>query len=84
VRNIYANVVRLATREGYPRPPACPPDRYLATLVQACPGEAESLATITEAYMRVHYGDRPVSAEDLAEVKAAYASVREAFERAEG
>jgi len=80
VQNIYANLCRLARRRGYPRRPAQPPDAYLPALVQAFGGQEDALRHITAAYMRVHYGDHPVTAEELAALRADYRQVRAALQ----
>jgi hypothetical protein len=72
VQNIYANLCRLARRRGYPRHPAQPPDDYLPVLAEAFDGQEEILARITAAYMRVHYGDQPVSDAELAQLREDY------------
>ena len=77
VQNIYANVSRLARDRGYPRRPAQPPDDYLPLLVRALGGFEQQLARITAAYMRVHYGDHPVSRAELAQLREDYRVVRE-------
>jgi len=76
VQNIYANLCRLARQRGYPRRPAQPPDDYLAVLVQAFGGHQEALSRITAAYMRVHYGDQPVSGTELAQLREDYQRIR--------
>jgi Domain of unknown function (DUF4129) len=81
VQNIYANLCRLARQRGYPRPPAQPPDVYLPALSQAFAGHDEALERITAAYMRVHYGDRAVSMDELAALRADYRAVRESETR---
>jgi hypothetical protein len=78
VQNIYANLCRLGRQHGYPRRPAQPPDDYLPVLQGIFGGQADALARITAAYMRVHYGERPVSAGELAQLRADYRRVREA------
>ncbi len=83
VQNIYANLCRLARRRGFPRRPAQAPDDYLHVLEQAFAGQEAALARITAAYMRVHYGDRPVGAEELAGLRVAYRQIR-AAERVTG
>lgn len=75
VENIYANLVRLARSKGYPRRPAQGPDSYLPTLKQAFPGHDAELSAITAAYLRVRYGELPISAEELEELRAAYAAI---------
>ena len=77
VQNIYANVCRLARGRGYPRPPAQPPDDYLAVLVRAFGGFEDQLGRITAAYMRVHYGDHPVTLAELAQLREDYRTVRD-------
>jgi hypothetical protein len=77
VENIYANLVRLARSRGYPRHPAQGPDSYLPILMQAFPGHEAELNAITTSYLRVRYGERPITAEELAELRAAYAAIIE-------
>ena len=77
VQNIYANLCRIATQRGYPRHRAWPPDDYLLTLKKAFGPEAgEALSRITSAYMRVHYGDKPVGIVELAQLRKDYHLVR--------
>lgn len=76
VQNIYANLGRLARQQGYPRHPAQPPDDYLPVLAQAFPSQEEALSRITAAYMRVHYGEQPVTAAELAQLRQDYYQVR--------
>lgn len=77
VQNIYANLCRLARQRGHPRHPAQPPDDYLPVLARAFPGHVEALARITAAYMQVHYGDQPVTAAELAQLRQDYLQVRQ-------
>lgn len=72
VENLYANVSRLAGRRGFPRPAAQPPDEYLQTLMRAFPDYPRELQRLTNAYMRVHYGDHPVDADELAQLRTDY------------
>jgi hypothetical protein len=76
VQNLYANLCRLARRRGYPRHPAQPPDDYLPILIQAFGGREEALERITAAYMRVHYGDQPITLTELAKLRQDYDQVR--------
>jgi len=76
VQNIYANLCRLARQRGFARRPAQPPDDYLPTLARAFSGQEEALARITAAYMRVHYGEQPVSLTELAQLRADYHRAR--------
>jgi hypothetical protein len=77
VQNIYANLCRLAAQRGYPRHRAWPPDDYLPTLTKAFGPEAEeALSRLTLAYMRVHYGDKPIGVAELAQLQKDYHLVR--------
>lgn len=78
VENLYANLCRIARQRGQARRPSEPPDEYLPRLVQAFPGHAEELATITEAYMRVYYGEQALGGEELEGLKKEYERIREA------
>ncbi|MCB9137620.1 MAG: DUF4129 domain-containing protein [Caldilineaceae bacterium] len=80
VQNIYANVGRLARGRGHPRPPSQPPDEYLPALMQAFPDRAEQLRRITDAYMRVEYGEHPVTAGELEQLRADFRAVQQAPE----
>lgn len=81
VENLYANLCRMARARGFPRAPSQPPDAYLPVLALAFEGQKERLARITAAYMRVHYGDHPVSPEELASLRADYRVLAESAGR---
>ncbi|MCU0523174.1 MAG: DUF4129 domain-containing protein, partial [Anaerolineae bacterium] len=76
VQNIYANLSRLATARGYPREPHQAPDQYLPELVVAFRGYQDALERITDAYMRVHYGDHDIAKEDLRRIQEDYRAIR--------
>ncbi len=76
VENLYANLCRLARQQGQARQPSEPPDDYLPRLSLAFPGHDEALARITEAYMRVSYGEQRMDGAELAELRAAYEQIR--------
>ena len=76
VRKIYASLVELATERGFPRPPATTPYEYLPTLRQAFPQHGRELATITEAYVQVHYGEVPTGNEELAHIRDCWERVQ--------
>lgn len=77
VQNLYANLTRLARQRGFARPPAVAPDEYLPSLHQAFPGQDIALQRLTLAYMRVHYGDHPISETDLAQLRADFRAIQE-------
>jgi hypothetical protein len=76
VRKIYASLVELATEQGFPRPPATTPYEYLPTLRRAFPLHRQELATITEAYVQVHYGEVPTSNEEMAHIRDCWERVQ--------
>lgn len=76
VQNIYANLSRIAANRGHPRRTYQSPDRYLSDLIDAFGGYTEPLTRITDAYMRVHYGDQTITRADLRQVQADYQTIR--------
>ncbi len=77
VQNLYANLTRLARQRGFARPPAVAPDEYLPVLYQAFPSQDVALQRLTLAYMRVHYGDHPISEGELAQLRADFRAIQE-------
>ena len=76
IRRVYANLVRLATREGYPRARSETPYEYLATLRRALPGREAEAQTITEAYVNAHYGQVPDTREELERIRDCWERIR--------
>ncbi len=68
IRRIYASMVDLASEAGYPRRPAATPYEYSPTLCRAFPGGEEAVRAITEAYVRVHYGQLPDTPEEMQQI----------------
>jgi hypothetical protein len=77
VENIYANTLRMAAAKGYKRGASVSPDRFLATLNRAFPNREDALQRITVAYMRVYYGSREISPNELNQLKADYQTLRD-------
>jgi hypothetical protein len=75
IRQIYASLVRLAAASGLPRRSAETPYEYLATLRQAFPESEEDLQLITEAYVRVHYGQRAFHRAYVQKVREAWLAI---------
>ena len=65
IRKMYASMVDLATEAGYPRHAAETPYEYSDTLIQTFPGGQPAVEAITEAYVRVHYGEVPGSQAEM-------------------
>lgn len=61
VRALYCRLLDWAARRGLPRKQSQTPLEYLKVLCQKFPGEDKELAFITDVYLQVRYGQRPVS-----------------------
>lgn len=72
VRRIYRLMSRAAAAAGYPRLDAETPYEYLPTLAKLWPDHAADARLITEAYVRVRYGEAPETAEELEALRAAW------------
>jgi len=77
IRKIYANMARLAESQGFPRQPAQTPYEYLPALGRAFPDCQVEAAAITEAYVKVHYGEVPESFRDLQSIRECWEQIRE-------
>ena len=80
VRNIYANMGRLARKRGYPRHKARTPYEYLPDLRAAFPEAGAEAEAITDAYVAVHYGELPTSRDQMEALRAAYERLKESPE----
>jgi hypothetical protein len=60
---------------GRPRSQAVTPLEYLPALDEVFPGLENELATITEAYLRVRYGEFPENRKEIADVETAWEQV---------
>ena len=69
IRKIYANMTRLAERQGFPRQPAQTPYEYLPALGRAFPDCQAEATAITEAYVMVHYGEAPENFTELQHIR---------------
>jgi hypothetical protein len=72
VENIYANLSRIAR------------SKYLPQLNLAFPDHEAELLMITAAYNRVRYAERPITQEELAELRAAYTNITTPPEKSTG
>lgn len=77
IRKIYASMIDLATEAGYGRRPAVTPYEHRETLYQAFPGGQEAVDAITEAYVRVHYGQVPDTREEMQAIVRHWESVQQ-------
>lgn len=76
VRRIYRAMSELAADHGYPRLATQTPYEYQDTLAELWPaGDAES-RLITEAYVRIRYGELPETEEEVEVIRAAWQRLR--------
>jgi hypothetical protein len=76
IRRVYANLVRLATEHGHPRYKTQTPYEYKGTLYEALPGCDADVDTITEAYVRAHYGEVPDTREEVERIRTCWKRVQ--------
>jgi hypothetical protein len=70
VRWIYARLLRLCARLGNPRPPASTPLEFLSKMEELLPEHTSALEEITQAYVRVRYGEAPETAPEIERLQA--------------
>ncbi|MBC7242635.1 MAG: DUF4129 domain-containing protein, partial [Anaerolineae bacterium] len=81
IRNVYLNMCQLAAGRGYPRPAVFTPYEYLSLLYRAFPeAESEDIERITEAYVRMRYGEMPSTWGELQAIRQAWQRVRNSIE----
>ncbi len=76
IRIVYARLLRLGARLGEPRAPAVTPIEYLASLDRIFPASRDELELITEAYLRIRYGELPETSQQVEAVESAWSMVR--------
>ncbi|MCB8918421.1 MAG: DUF4129 domain-containing protein [Ardenticatenaceae bacterium] len=72
IRRIYGQLCQAAAAQGYARGTAETPYEYLATLARAWPQGTADAGLITDAYVRVRYGEVPETREELQAIRAAW------------
>jgi hypothetical protein len=76
IRRIYAQMVATAGRRGYPRADSETPLEFLPTLVNAWPDLEVDMGAVTDAYVRVHYGELPETIAELEAIRAAWKRIQ--------
>lgn len=76
VRRIYAQMLRLAATQGYPRAASQTPYEYEATAARAFPAVTAEVHAITEAYVAVHYGEVPETSDELKRIQACWERIK--------
>jgi hypothetical protein len=73
IRRIYKQMCQTAASNGFPRLEAETPYEYLPTLASVWPDHTGESRLITEAFVRVRYGEIPESETELNEIRQAWA-----------
>ena len=76
IRRIYCQLLDLSKDLGALRPASKTPLEFLKTLEMFFPGLSEDLCIITDAYIRVRYGEYPETQEQIDAVEKAWLRVR--------
>ncbi|MBN2502209.1 MAG: DUF4129 domain-containing protein [Anaerolineales bacterium] len=77
IRRIYAKLMLLCERLEAPRLEAQTPNEYLPTLKMLFPLHYAEVELLTDAYVRVRYGELPEGEQELRGIEAAWKRVRE-------
>jgi len=72
IRRIYQQMCRAAEGAGYPRPEFQTPYEYLPALAEVWPGNTADSRLITNAFVKVRYGEVPESREELEAIRSAW------------
>lgn len=75
IRRIYARLMDLSRKLGKSRPPAHTPLEFLPVLEDLFPEGKEEVDTITQAYMRIRYGELPETSQEVEMVQSAWEQV---------
>ncbi len=76
IRWVYAQLMELSARLGKPRQLSATPLEFLPTLQALFPGEGEILAAITQAYLKVRYGELPETYEEVQVVLSGWERIK--------
>jgi hypothetical protein len=68
IRYVYTQLLALAARLGKPRPASATPLEFLPALKDLFPGEEQTLDGITQAYLKIRYGELPETYEEVQQV----------------
>ncbi len=78
IRWVYAQFMDLCEDLGTPRPPALTPLEFIPRAAALFPDHLPALQTLTQAYLRVRYGELPETQKEIDDVTAAWESVEAA------
>ena len=78
IRQVYADLMELSEELGSPRSEAQTPLEYLPDLARCFPLFNEQVSLITQAYLRVRYGELPETHQEISDVEEAWKKVQTA------
>ncbi len=81
IRRIYAELINQSARLGSPRPASFTPLEFLPLLTKQFPGSPNDLELITQAYIRIRYGELPEFRQQLDDVEAAWLRLQDEFRK---
>jgi hypothetical protein len=76
IRRIYAKMMDLSNDLGTPRKEAQTPLEFLPTLGELFPVAKEDVSVVTNAYLRIRYGELPETKDEVDEVERAWVQIR--------
>ena len=76
IRWTYGELMTLCTRLKHPRPGAVTPLEFLPEMVTLFPEHSADLDTITQAYLRVRYGEKPETSQEVQSVVEAWERIK--------
>jgi len=80
IRRAYARLLELSAARGQARLPSQTPLEFLPALVQAFPGKDAETNLITQAYLKIRYGQYPEILDDVQRVEDALARIQRAVD----
>jgi hypothetical protein len=78
IRHIYQQMLALAADIGYPRGESETPFEFLPTLAEIWPENTADSQLVTQAFVKIRYGELPETEAELAAIKAAWQRLRDA------
>ena len=76
IRWVYAQLMDLASRLDHPRLPSATPLEFLPQLQDLFPGQEKLLDVITQAYLKVRYGELPETYEEVQNVLTGWEQIK--------
>jgi hypothetical protein len=79
IRRLYGRLLSMAKEHGRPRHPWETPLEFKDELAQLFPGTVPEIETLTEAYIRVRYGEIPETSDLVSGVRSAWQRIQEEY-----